>query len=72
MNETYCTYPGKRDEAIVAYLYSEMDVDERAAFDRHLVACAPCRAELADLRGVHSELARLASPEPAAPAGQAG
>ena len=66
MNETYCTYPGKRDETIVAYLYGELDVDERAAFDRHLIACAPCRAELADLRGVRSELARWASPEPAA------
>jgi putative zinc finger protein len=65
MNETFCTYPGKRDEVIVAYLYGEMDVDERAAFDRHLVACAPCRAELADLRGVRSELARWAPPEPA-------
>jgi hypothetical protein len=43
-----------------------MEVDDRAAFDRHLVACAPCRAELADLRGVRSELARWASPEPAA------
>jgi anti-sigma factor RsiW len=64
MNETYCTYPGKRDETIVDYLYGEMGVDERAAFDRHLVACAPCRAELADLRGVRSELARWASPEP--------
>ena len=59
-------YPGKRDETIVAYLYGEMNVDERAAFDRHLVACAPCRAELADLRGVRSELARWASPELAA------
>jgi anti-sigma factor RsiW len=66
MNETYCTYPGRRDETIVAYLYGEMEVDDRAAFDRHLVACAPCRAELADLRGVRSELARWASPEPAA------
>jgi anti-sigma factor RsiW len=64
MNETYCTYPGRRDETIVAYLYGEMEVDDRAAFDRHLVACAPCRAELADLRGVRSELARWASPEP--------
>jgi anti-sigma factor RsiW len=66
MNETYCTYPGRRDETIVAYLYGEMEVDDRAAFDRHLVACAPCRAELADLRGVRSELARWASPELAA------
>jgi hypothetical protein len=64
MNETFCNYPGKRDETIVAYLYGEMESDERAAFDRHLVACAPCRAELVDLRDVRSELARWASPEP--------
>ena len=65
MNETFCNYPGKRDETIVAYLYGEMEADDRSAFDRHLMACAPCRAELADLRGVRSELARWASPEPA-------
>jgi putative zinc finger protein len=63
MNETFCNYSGKRDETIVAYLYGEMGADDRAIFDRHLVACAPCRAELADLRGVRSELARWASPE---------
>jgi hypothetical protein len=50
MNETFCNYSGKRDETIVAYLYGEMEGDDRAAFDRHLVACAPCRAELVDLR----------------------
>ena len=66
MNETFCNYSGKRDETIVAYLYGEMEGDARAAFDRHLVACAPCRAELVDLRDVRSELARWASPEPAA------
>jgi CheY-like chemotaxis protein len=66
MNETFCNYSGKRDETIVAYLYGEMQADERAAFDRHLVACAPCRAELVDLRDVRSELARWGSPEPAA------
>lgn len=63
MNETFCNFPGKRDETIVAYLYGEMEADERALFDRHLIACAPCRAELADLRGVRSELARSAAPE---------
>jgi anti-sigma factor RsiW len=63
MNETFCNYPGKRDETIVAYLYGEMEADERVAFDRHLVACAPCRAELADLRDVRSQLARSVPPE---------
>jgi len=66
MNETFCNYAGKRDETIVAYLYGEMEADDRAAFDRHVVACAPCRAELADLRDVRGELARWASPELAA------
>ena len=63
MNETFCNYPGKRDETIVAYLYGEMEADERVAFDRHLVACAPCRAELADLRDVRSQLAGSVPPE---------
>jgi hypothetical protein len=66
MNETFCNYAGKRDETIVAYLYGEMEADDRAVFDRHVVACAPCRAELADLRDVRGELSRWASPELAA------
>jgi Putative zinc-finger len=65
MNETFCTYSGKRDEVIVSYLYGEMETDDRVAFDRHLLACAPCRAELADLHDVRSELTRWAPPEPA-------
>jgi len=63
MNETFCNYPGKRDDTIVAYLYGEMEADERVAFDRHLVACAPCRVELADLRDVRSQLACSVPPE---------
>ena len=66
MNETFCNYSGKRDETIVSYLYGEMEATERVAFDRHLVACAPCRAELGDLRDVRTELARSVSPELAA------
>jgi len=66
MNETFCNYSGKRDETIVGYLYGEMETDERVAFDRHLVACAPCRAELGDLRDVRSRLARSVPPELAA------
>ena len=67
MTETFCNYAGKRDETIVAYLYGEMEADDRAAFDRHVMACAPCRAELADLREVRSELSHWASPELAGP-----
>jgi anti-sigma factor RsiW len=65
MNEHFCTYPGKRDEVLVAYLYDELGADERAAFDRHVAACAPCRAELTALGGVRSELARWTPPESA-------
>ena len=62
MNETYCTYPGRRDETIVAYLYGEMDVDERAVFDR---PDAAADGELDPLgamgvrRDEHPELRRL-------------
>src|SRR5258707_501474 len=62
MNENFCNYTGKRDETIVAYLYGEMETDDRVAFDRHLIACAPCRAELADLRDVRSDLSRWTPP----------
>lgn len=65
MNENICTYGGKRDELLVAYLYGEIDADGRAAFDRHLLVCAPCRAELDALGGVRSELVHWAPPEPA-------
>ncbi len=65
MNEHFCTYTGKRDEVLVAYLYGELEADERAAFDRHVATCAPCRAELTALGGVRSELAQWTPPEPA-------
>ena len=56
MNEPNCTYPGKRDEALVSYLYEDLGADDRAAFDRHLTACAICRAELEALGAVRSRL----------------
>jgi hypothetical protein len=65
MTESLCNYPGKRDEALVAYLYGEMATDERAAFDWHILVCALCRAELADLADVRLELSQWAPPEPA-------
>jgi Putative zinc-finger len=64
MNENFCTYVGKRDEILMAYLYDEIGADDRASFDRHLIACAPCRAELDALGGVRSELSRWTPPEP--------
>jgi len=64
MTDIICTYTGDRDEALVGYLYEEMDAAERAAFDAHLPTCARCRSELAALGGVRQQLARWNPPEP--------
>src|SRR5205814_7784857 len=65
MNEMPCTYGEARDEAIVALLYDETDGSPAArAFAAHLQACAHCRAEVAALRGVRTQLARWSPPEP--------
>ena len=75
MNETilFCRYEN-RDEALVAYLYEDIAPADRAAFDAHLATCERCRLELAELRGVRTELAGWAPPEfaPLAHAGLRG
>jgi hypothetical protein len=58
-----CTYPGDRDETLIAYLYDDIDTAARAAFDAHVNACAVCRDELDSLRGVRQRLATWAPPE---------
>lgn len=63
MNENFCSYGSKRDELLAAYIYDEMVAEDRVAFDRHLLACAPCRAELDALGDVRSQLARWAPPD---------
>lgn len=62
MNESVCTYGETRDELLVSYLYNELAVDERAAFGRHLAACAPCRGELESLRDVRMDLRQWSPP----------
>jgi hypothetical protein len=66
MTDISCTYGGGRDEAIVALLYDETDGSpaERARFEAHVQTCASCRAEVAALRGVRTQLARWSPPEP--------
>lgn len=64
MNEIACTYGDARDEVIVSYLYNELAVDERGAFERHLAACALCRGEVGALRDVRIELKQWSPPEP--------
>ena len=63
MNDSLCTYAGRREEVLVAYLYDEADFETRATFDRHLTACAQCRTELQAFRGVRAEMERWSSPE---------
>jgi len=66
MNDALCTYDGRRDEVLVAYLYEDIDPQEREAFERHLPGCVPCRTELAALSDVRDGLADWAAPEVAA------
>jgi anti-sigma factor RsiW len=63
MNDSLCTYAGRREEVLVAYLYDEADFETRATFDRHLTTCAQCRTELQAFRGVRAEMGRWSSPE---------
>jgi hypothetical protein len=53
--DTLCGFPG-RNEALVSYLYDDLEGAERSAFDTHLVLCARCRAELEQLSGVRTQL----------------
>ncbi|MBM3772203.1 MAG: hypothetical protein FJW27_13165 [Acidimicrobiia bacterium] len=63
-NHVTCTYPGDREGAIIDYLYGETDAADRNVFERHIVGCAVCRAELDEYRGVQRTLSRWAPPEP--------
>src|SRR5262245_4578756 len=63
MTHTRCDYAGDRDEALVAYLYDDIDPGVRAAFDAHVAACAICREELSAFTGVRARLGRWQPPE---------
>jgi len=63
MTHTHCDYSGDRDEALVAYLYDEVDPAVRAVFGAHLTTCAACRDELSALEGVRARLGRWVPPE---------
>lgn len=64
MTKASCTYGASREEALVAYLYGEIDAAERAAFERHLRECALCRDELGAFGEVRSGLGRWGPPLP--------
>ena len=50
-------------DAIVAYLYEEVDPVERSRIEAHLATCGACRAEVNALRAVRNELPAWAPPE---------
>jgi hypothetical protein len=65
-DSAFCGFDGDREDALIACLYEDGGgTPERALFEAHLVTCARCREELAVLRGVRSQLAQWAPPEPA-------
>jgi hypothetical protein len=62
MSSTACSYQGNRDEAIVAYIYGEIDAPERASFEAHVRTCLVCRREIDDIGGVRAQLAHWSPP----------
>jgi len=60
MSDIFCTYSGRRDEAIIAYLYEDGPALERSAFESHLAGCDACREEVESLRAVRGQLAQWA------------
>jgi hypothetical protein len=64
MSDGFCTYRGDREEALVAYLYNDIEPAERLAFETHLAVCDVCAAELAGLGIVRARLELWAPPEP--------
>src|SRR6478609_5941062 len=67
MSENFCTYPGNREEILVAFLYDEIDAAERKTFEAHLATCEACSNELKGLGATRARLDEWASPEPAYP-----
>lgn len=67
MTQSQCTYNGDREQALIAYLYDDLEADRagRTAFAAHIASCGTCTEEIAALRGVRSQLARWSPPEPA-------
>jgi hypothetical protein len=61
MTDMLCGY-ANRDETIVAFLYDELEPDQRRGFNAHLLTCTICRDEVAGLRAVRTQLARWEPP----------
>jgi anti-sigma factor ChrR (cupin superfamily) len=52
-------------DALVSYLYGELEPSARARYDEHLAACAECRVALEGMREVRAQLATWQLPEEA-------
>jgi hypothetical protein len=63
MAEILCGYTADRDETLVAYLYGEIDPNQRSAFEAHLATCERCRHELTMMQGVRDQLQAWTVPE---------
>lgn len=49
-------------ETVVAYIYDELNTDERRAFEQHMGSCKPCRDEVDALRRLRSGMIQDAVP----------
>jgi anti-sigma factor RsiW len=58
-----CDYTGNREDALMNYLYRELDPRASTMFESHLSECGVCREEVAELRGVRAELRLWTPPE---------
>ncbi len=50
------------DEALVAYVYDECEVDERRRIEQHLAECVRCASEVREVRSVREALAGWTPP----------
>ncbi|HEY7498682.1 MAG TPA: zf-HC2 domain-containing protein [Vicinamibacterales bacterium] len=51
-------------ELLIGYLYGELRLSDRDAFERHLGACAECRSEVEGLSGTRAQLQSWTPPSP--------
>ncbi|MGB7220460.1 MAG: zf-HC2 domain-containing protein [Vicinamibacterales bacterium] len=63
MTHIHCDYAGDRDDALIGYLYEDIDPAARAGFEAHLTTCAACRDELSALTSVRGRLGQWLPPE---------
>jgi anti-sigma factor RsiW len=53
----------ERNEQLVGYVYDELDVEEREAFEAHLACCGACRVEVAGLGTTRERMAAWGPPD---------